>query len=201
MIRVKVCGLTRTEDVKSAVEAGVDTLGFVLASSSRQIELSQLAALTAEVPPPICRVAVFVDPERDQVEAALQYVDRVQFHVAESPEFCGLFPGRVIKAFALSAPADLQAPARYQSVATAFLFDAYSKKAAGGTGETFNWSWLEARSFGRPFFLAGGLRPDNVAEAVARVRPRGVDVSSGVEHSPGQKCAKALRRFVENARL
>lgn len=200
MTRAKICGLTRVADVQAAVSAGADLLGFVLADSSRKIDLSTLAELTAEVPPPVCRVAVFVNPKTDQVRAALKHVDRVQLHGSESPEFCALFPGRVIKALALRSPADLERVGAYAGSVTAFLFDTYSPHAAGGTGEAFNWDWLRGKRFPRPFFLAGGLRPENVAAAVERVRPWGVDVSSGVEVAPGVKSPEALQRFIENAR-
>ncbi|MCA9794159.1 MAG: phosphoribosylanthranilate isomerase [Candidatus Eremiobacteraeota bacterium] len=200
MTRIKICGLTRPQDVDRAVELGADCIGFVLAESSRQVDLPTLAALTRRIPPPIARIAVMVDPSPAEVQKALQLVDWVQLHGGESPEFCGRFPGRLLKAFRVRQPEDLEVD-HYAEVVSAYLFDAYHPRLAGGTGERFNWEWLQGRKFARRFFLSGGLTPANVGQAIEEVCPWGVDVSSGVESDRGIKDPGFMADFIRQARL
>lgn len=199
MTRIKICGLTRPQDVDRAVELGADCVGFVLAESSRQIDHDRLAALTRRVPAPVARVAVMVDPTGEQVQKALSLVDWVQLHGDESPEFCSRFPGRLIKAFRVRQPQDLEVE-HYAEVVSAYLFDAYHPRLAGGTGQRFNWEWLQGRRFDRRFFLSGGLTPANVAQAIEEVSPWGVDVSSGVESDRGIKDPAFMADFIQQAR-
>jgi phosphoribosylanthranilate isomerase len=147
------------------------------------------------------RVGVFVDPDPSDVFAAIRQYDLslLQFHGAESPKFCQQFGVMTMKAFRVQNAESLEALESFG--ADAFLLDSYVPGKAGGTGETFNWSLaVAAKQFGRPIFLAGGLTPKNVADAIRAVQPFGVDVSSGVEFSPGKKDPEKIRAFIAAAR-
>lgn len=141
-----------------------------------------------------------VDPSPAEVQKALELVDWVQLHGRETPEFCGRFPGRLLKAFRVRQPDDLEV-GEYAEVVSAYLFDAYHPRLAGGTGERFNWEWLQGRQFARRFFLSGGLTPANVGQAIEEVCPWGVDVSSGVESDRGIKDPSFMADFINQARL
>ncbi|WP_110689479.1 phosphoribosylanthranilate isomerase [Salinicola endophyticus] len=180
-VRIKICGMTRREDIHAAVACGADALGFVLwPGSGRAIEPARLAALSAEVAPFVTRVGLFVDADAASVEAALPYLDLLQFHGDESPEFCARFAKPWIKALRMRDGLDLEQAVRRYAGAGALLLDAYRPGVPGGTGETFDWSRIPG-DLGKPVILAGGLTPDNVATAIARVAPYAVDVSGGVE--------------------
>ncbi len=182
------------------VAAGVDAVGFVLAKSPRRVSLEKLKDLTALVPPPVARVGVFVDPGWQEVEQALSCgLDWVQFHGHETVEFCAQFESRVVKAIRVRTPQDLEVSS-FQEVVSAFLFDAYHPDQAGGTGRSFNWEWLRGRSFSRPFFLSGGLNPENISQAISEVGPWGIDLSSGVESAPGLKDKRLVERLMRKAR-
>lgn len=198
--RIKFCGLTRPEDVDSAVAAGADALGFVLWEGSRRhVTLSQLARLSAAVPAFVTRVGLFVDAEPKLVDAAGEYLDLLQFHGSESPEACQCFQRPWIKALRMREGLDLDAAARRYHQARALLLDAYRPGIPGGTGETFDWSRISA-TLAKPVILAGGLTPENVAEAIDAVGPWAVDVSGGIEASPGIKDASAMSAFVKEVR-
>ncbi|MBI3944915.1 MAG: phosphoribosylanthranilate isomerase [Armatimonadetes bacterium] len=206
--RIKVCGITRPGDAIGAVADGVDALGFIFAESPRRITPEQAGAIiTRAVPPLVSTVGVFVDeaPEAVAVAARTAGLTAVQLHGAEPPEYLGrlrsLCPARIIKAFRIRSREDAIAVHVYRECADAFLLDTFVSGAAGGTGQTFDWELaLTARAFEVPLILAGGLNPENVAEAVRRVRPYAVDVSSGVEVSPGVKDAEKVRAFVAAVR-
>lgn len=202
----KICGITNEADALAAVEAGVDALGFVLwPQSKRFVTMETAARITELVPHHIQRVAVLVNPSREDVERLLAAgtFDTLQFHGEETPEFCQQWKGsaKIWKAFRVANAASLASLAGY-SVVDAVLLDSYSPASHGGTGKTFDWSLVrEAKKAGRPVILSGGLTPANVREAVAEARPDGVDVSSGVELSPGQKDHKRICEFIRNAKI
>lgn len=197
MKRLKVCGLTRACDVHLASQLGADFLGFVLAESPRSVSLEQLKELVTANAGLAQTVAVKVNPGVEQVERALGLVDRVQLHGSESPEFCSLFGRRVIKAFRVSGPDDLKKTLDYQDAVGAFLLDSFVAGVAGGTGKAFDWSYLQEFSFTRPTFLAGGIRQSNLAQALAVDSVAALDLSSGIENSPGCKDPQKMRAFVQ----
>lgn len=195
--RVKICGLTRLDDALAGVEAGADALGFMLyARSPRAVTPEQVRAITRALPPFVARVGVFVDASAEEIRAAIRVagLDTLQLHGAETPEFCAQFDLPVIKAFRVADESVLAELPKY--AVAAHLLDAWSPAAHGGTGTTFNWAIARAAvAAGHRVVLAGGLTPDNVARALAEVRPFGVDVSSGVESAPGRKDPAKLRAF------
>jgi phosphoribosylanthranilate isomerase len=198
-VRVKVCGITSLEDALAAVEAGADALGFVFAPSPRQVTPEQAAAILRELPPFVTSVGLVVDQDPRPLREVCP-VDVVQFHGSEPPEALLAAGCRAVKAFRLRGEADLEPLRRYASAA-AFLLDAYVPGIQGGTGHRFPWDLaVEARRFGRPLIVAGGLTPENVALCVRTTRPYAVDVSSGVEAAPGRKDPAKLRDFIAAAR-
>ncbi|MFA6564362.1 MAG: phosphoribosylanthranilate isomerase [Verrucomicrobiia bacterium] len=202
---VKICGITNEDDALAAVKAGADALGFVLwPQSKRFVPVEMAARITELVPRHVQRVAVLVNPSREEVERLLAAgaFDTVQLHGDETPEFCAQWKGRakVWKAFRVADATSL-APLAGYSVVDAVLLDGYSPASRGGTGQTFDWSLArEAKKFGRPVILSGGLTPANVREAIAIAQSDGVDVSSGVELSPGRKDHEKVREFIRNAK-
>jgi phosphoribosylanthranilate isomerase len=201
-VKVKMCGITSVGDAEAAVEAGADALGLMFyPGSPRRISLATAQAIERQLPPFIIRVGVFADPAPEDVLSAMHQcgLNLLQFHGQETPEFCGQFGIMTMKAFRIRDAQSLREIPNYQT--DAFLLDSYVAGKAGGTGETFNWELaVEAGKFGKPIFLAGGLTPENVADAVRTVRPFGVDVSSGVEQSPGKKDPKKMRDFIAAVR-
>ncbi len=202
-VRIKVCGITCVEDALVAVEAGADALGFMFyAPSPRCVRPDQVRRIVERLPPFVARVGVFVNADEAQIRMTIQEsgLDTLQLHGKETPELCQrLAPLPVIKAFRMDGPAALNALDSYSECA--WLLDSYVAGVFGGTGQTFNWDLAcEAVRRGGRVVLAGGLTPDNVARAVAAVSPYGVDVSSGVEVSPGRKDPEKLRAFVKAAR-
>ena len=199
---VKICGITNLADGQAAAEAGADTLGFVFCEQSpRCVSVEAAARIIREVQPFVIKVGVFVNAPEDLVVRAAREcgLNLLQFHGDESPEYCLQFGLMSMKAFRIRDAGSLEAVPAYHT--DAWLFDAYSPTKAGGTGETFNWDLaLQARSWGRPIFLAGGLTPENVAEAVRQARPYAVDVSSGVEAAPGRKDHAKVRAFIQAAK-
>lgn len=203
MTRVKICGITNQKDALIAVAAGADLLGFVFyPKSPRCVEPEQVKRITEAVRGAsfsVCFVGVFVDEKPDRIhrivsDCALEYV---QLHGTERPEIVtGLMEKeiKVIKAFRIRDRASLVGIERYQ--ATAYLLDAYVPGRPGGTGHSFDWKLAVAAKVHGPLILAGGLTPENVAEAVCTVRPWGVDVASGVEAAAGRKDAGKLQRLI-----
>jgi phosphoribosylanthranilate isomerase len=199
---VKICGITNVEDGLAAAEAGADALGFIFYESSpRHVPIEKAATVIRELPAPIVKVGVFVDADEDTVYRAIREcgLNLLQFHGNEPPEYCVQFGLMSMKAFQVR---DAQSLSRLADFKTdAWLLDAYSPDKLGGTGEKFNWDLaIEARKSGRPIFLAGGLTPENVAEAVRHVEPYAVDVSSGVEASPGKKDQGKVKAFIDAAK-
>jgi phosphoribosylanthranilate isomerase len=201
-VKVKICGITSVGDAEAAVEAGADALGLMFyLGSPRHIPVETAQAIERQLPPFIIRVGVFADPAPEDVFSAMHQcgLNLLQFHGQETPEFCRQFGMMTMKAFRIRDAASLREIPNYQT--DAFLLDSYVPEKAGGTGEAFNWELaVEAGKFGKPIFLAGGLTPENVAGAVRTVRPFGVDVSSGVEQSPGKKDPKKMRDFIAAVR-
>lgn len=200
MTRVKICGLTTPDATELACELGADALGFVFyAASSRAVTAAQAKALTAHVAPLVSTVALFVDPTADDVRRVLDEcaVDVLQFHGQEPAAFCEQFGRPYIKAVSMRPKVEqgggIAATLDAHPQARAFLFDAWRADAPGGTGETFAWDRLPVLS--RPWLLAGGLKAENVAQAIAQTAAPAVDVSGGVESAPGIKDPTRLRQF------
>ncbi|ACH38974.1 N-(5'-phosphoribosyl)anthranilate isomerase [Citrifermentans bemidjiense Bem] len=201
MTKVKICGITTLEDALMAVEAGADALGFVFFEKSpRYIGPEAAARIIRELPPFVQVVGLFVNAELDFVNRTADTcgLDLVQLHGEESPAYCGLVRRRVMKAFRVRGAESLAALADYK--VSAYLLDAYSPASHGGTGERFDWDHAVAAKGQGRIVLAGGLDPDNVAQAVAKVAPYAVDVSSGVELSPGRKDPEKVRRLIAEAK-
>jgi phosphoribosylanthranilate isomerase len=201
-VKVKICGNTSLADAQAAVEAGADMLGFIFCKASpRYVTVEKVADIARPLPPNVVKVGVFVNPTEELVTQAIAEcgLNMLQFHGEESPEFCTQFGMMSMKAFRVRNGASLEALTDYPT--DAWLLDTYSPGQAGGTGKTFNWDLaVEAKKLGKPIFLAGGLTPENVAEAVARVNPFAVDVSSGVESAPGKKDHAKVRAFIQAAK-
>lgn len=201
-IRVKICGITRIEDLRAACDAGADAVGFVFYDKSpRRVSVETVAALVRAVPPFVQTVGLFVNAEPAQVESVLAAapLDLLQFHGDETPQACARYGRPWIKAIRVTPETDLLECAADFGAARGLLLDAFVPGVPGGTGERFDWSLIPA-GLPLPVVLSGGLTPDNVAEAVRRVRPWAVDVSSGVEASKGIKDAHKVARFVANAK-
>ena len=202
LTKVKICGITRMEDALAAAAAGADALGFMFYEASpRRVAFDVAAKIIRELPPFLARVGVFVNPSPDDVRRSIEdcRIDTLQFHGEETPEFCAQFGLRVIKAFRVRDAESLSALPAY--VGATCLLDSFVAGQHGGTGATFNWD-LAAQTVkaGRRVLLAGGLTEENAAEAVRRVRPYGLDVSSGVEAKPGVKDAAKVRAFIAAAK-
>jgi phosphoribosylanthranilate isomerase len=201
--RVKVCGLTRAIDARAAARAGADALGVILAPGHRRsLTLDEAAAVLAEVPPEVTRTGVFVDAAfEDVVEAVARLgLSEVQLHGSEDPAYCAAAPAVVVKTFRIGAGVDAQSIERYRGAVAAVLLDTLVEGAPGGSGVVFDWELARGIPDVAPVYLAGGLDPNNVGEAVRRVRPAGVDVSSGVEEAPGIKNEVKMVRFVSAVR-
>lgn len=199
---VKICGITCIEDARLAVAAGADALGFVFhPASPRAVAVDAAAAIVAAVGPFVTSVALFVDaaPQRVGAVLAATGIQLAQFHGSESPDYCAAFGRPYIKAIRMAPDLDPSAAAQRYPDAAAWLFDAWDPALAGGTGTAFDWSRLPAAP-ARPLILAGGLTAANVGEAIRRARPYAVDVSSGVESTPGRKDPERLRAFLAAVR-
>lgn len=207
--RVKICGLTRSQDVSAAISAGASYLGFVFfPRSPRNLGLEQARGLMMDVPPGVMKVALVVDADDAALDAICTAlpVDMLQLHGHESPaRVAGIraaFGLPVMKAVGVATPGDLPQLIDYGTVADQLLIDAKPPKGAalpGGNGVAFDWRLIANRRFLRPWMLAGGLTPANVAEAIRLTGAKQVDVSSGVEAEPGLKDPARLHAFVRAA--
>lgn len=201
---VKVCGLTREEDALAAIAAGVDALGFNFYPGSRRaVSLAAVAPWVTRLPEDTGRVAVVVQPEEDLLRALADsgLFHALQFHGGEDPEFCHRWGGSFyVKA--RSVPDEASVAAALDDPAPCLLLDAHAPGVYGGTGRVIDWSLAArtVRAAGRPVVLSGGLRPDNVAEAITAVGPVAVDTASGVETAPGVKNGSLLRAFCDAVR-
>lgn len=199
MIRVKVCGITRIEDALGAAAAGADAIGLVFwAGSSRFVDMETARAICRALPPLVSRVGLFMDAGAGEVETVLEQVglDWLQFHGRESQSFCRRFGRPWIKALAMGGSRPDSADQYLE--ADALLLDAHAPGQAGGSGRSFDWNQVPALP--RPWILAGGLTPQNVAGACAKLKPGAVDVSSGVEIRPGIKSDKLMTQFIQAVR-
>ena len=205
-MKIKICGITNGEDAHAAVRAGADALGFVMyRKSPRWVEPAVARAIVASLPPFVLPVAVFVNEEAERVRTLMDDCGfaLAQLHGDESALFCQNLGRPVIKALRLKDRGTFLALAEFQGRTNVrgFLIDAFSDQAYGGTGQTVDWTLAQEVARSTPIILAGGLNPANVAGAIREVRPYGVDVSSGVEQSPGRKDPDKVKAFIEAARL
>jgi phosphoribosylanthranilate isomerase len=200
--RIKICGITRVKDAQAATEHGADALGLVFyRPSPRCVSLEQARAIVERTGAFLATVAVFVNPTREEVQEVVRYtgVTMLQFHGDEEPAFCAGFDRPYIKAARLRPGLNLLEYLSPYASARAWMLDAYHDDLWGGTGGTFDWSLVPARS-ARPIIVSGGLTPENVAGAVRRARPYAVDVSTGVEAAKGVKDAERIAAFVAGVR-
>lgn len=200
--RIKICGITNAHDARLAVEAGADAVGVIFAASPRQVSLEAAAEALAKVPVPVARVGVFVDPSADEVARAVEEcgLTAVQLSGHETPELCNAIGVPVLKALHIGTDFDLSDAEPYRGHAAALLLDTYIAGKAGGTSQVFDWQALGEAPDWAPTFVAGGLNPDNVADCIAALHPFAVDVSSGVEASPGIKDPAKITAFVAAVR-
>lgn len=201
MTRIKICGTTNLVDALIAVEAGADALGFIFVPNTpRYLHPDEAAKIIEDLPPFITTVGLFVNAEQSEINKVANdcSLDAIQLHGDESPELCLSLKRKVVKAFRVNDESSLSRLRDYR--VSAYLLDAYVRGAMGGTGRVFDWNLaVKARQYGR-IILAGGLNPDNIASAILQVRPYGVDVSSGVEKSPGRKDPAKIKAFIDAVR-
>jgi len=200
--RIKICGITRPEEARVAVASGADAIGLVFyAKSPRAVTVEQAQRIVQVVPPFVSVVALFVNELADQISRILERVqiDLIQFHGDETPQFCNQFGRPWVKALRVKPGLDIQGLCKAYQGARGILLDSWQEGVPGGTGSTFDWE-LAPRNLSLPVVLAGGLREDNVSAAIASLQPAAVDVSGGVEQSPGVKDADKIRRFIAAVR-
>jgi phosphoribosylanthranilate isomerase len=200
--RIKVCGITRPEDAAAAAAAGADALGLVFhPASPRAVTPEQAAAVARAAGPLVTVVALFVDAPVALVNEVLAAapVGLLQFHGSETPAECARFERPFLKALRMAPGLAVEEAAAAYGAASGILLDSYRPGVPGGTGESFDWGRIPAALCSR-LVLAGGLRPDNVGEAISRVNPAAVDVSGGVENAPGIKDAGRIAAFVAAVR-
>ncbi len=200
--KIKICGITNAKDAHAAADLGADTLGFIFVPDTpRYIDPQVAERIMGDLPPFITTVGVFADASLETVSQTILDcgLNAVQLHGSETPEYCREIKcAKVIKAFRVKDRDSLSPIPEYQ--VDAYLLDTYVKDKKGGTGETFNWDLArDAKAYGR-IIIAGGLTPENVARAVQYVKPYAVDVSSGVESSPGKKDHAKIKTFIENVK-
>ena len=199
-VKIKICGLTRPQDVQAAVKAGADAIGFVFTASPRRISIERALELSAYATGGVLRVGLFLDQERSEIERVTAAVplDILQFHGNETAQECSVFNLPWLKAVAMEDAESVIRAERDFPGAAGLLLDSHSKGKRGGSGQLFDWSL--ARPVMKPIWLAGGLNADNVKQAIHTVRPYAVDVSSGVESEPGIKDSSRISAFVKAVR-
>jgi phosphoribosylanthranilate isomerase len=201
-IRVKICGITSVADAQLAVQAGADAIGMVFyAPSPRAVTIDQARLIAQSVGPFVTLVGLFVDAENFFIEEVLAKVSLhvLQFHGDESHDFCESFQRPYLKAIRMRPDLNVEKAIADYPGASGILLDAYRAGVPGGTGETFDWQRVPKNST-KPIVLAGGLTPENVAQAINTTQVYGVDVSGGVESSPGKKDAQKVQTFIHNAK-
>jgi len=199
--RVKICGITRLDDALASLEAGAHALGFIFVQSSpRYITPDRASSIIRALPPYVSTVGVFVNASRGQILTAIKVsrVSAIQLHGDESPDQMSGYPCSVTKAFRVKEGFDPSIMEAYD--VSAYLMDAYSPLAYGGSGMTFDWGIARALAGSRPLILSGGLTPENVGAAIRVAHPYAVDVASGVEQSPGVKDEGKIRAFIAAVR-
>jgi phosphoribosylanthranilate isomerase len=199
-VKIKICGLTRAEDVQAAVYAGADAIGFVFTASPRRVSIDKAQKLSAYVPGGILRVGLFLDQDRSEIERVTASVplDILQFHGSETEQECNFFKLPWLKAVAMENAGSVKQAEQDFPGAAGLLLDSHSKGTRGGSGRLFDWSL--SRPVDKPVWLAGGLNAENVGRAIQIVRPYAVDVSSGVESEPGIKDPTRMKAFVKAVR-
>jgi phosphoribosylanthranilate isomerase len=203
VVRIKICGITNLEDALLAASLGADALGFIFyPKSPRYVTPEAARQIIAQLPPFVAAVGVVVDEAAATVQDLAGHVglDWVQLHGRETPEYCRSLDRKVIKAFRIKDESSLSELGPYREAAAALLLDTYKKGQVGGTGEIFDWHLAKkAKEYGQ-IILAGGLTPENVAQAIAAAQPQAVDVASGTEAAPGRKDPEKLKAFLAAAR-
>jgi len=204
--KVKICGITEPESLRVTIESGADFIGFVFYDpSTRNITPQNAAPLIASIPSHIASVALFVNPTDEQLEMTLSVArtDYIQLHGSEDPTRVKTIKSRfnipVIKAIGIASEEDIALARTYEDTADWLLFDTKSPNH-GGTGQSFDWALLQNKSFTKPVMLSGGLHADNVKDAMRQVSPNGIDVSSGVESSPGIKDVLKITNFIKEVK-
>jgi phosphoribosylanthranilate isomerase len=205
-LKIKICGITNQEDADIAIQEGADALGFVFyPQSPRYVQPAVAQHIIASLPPFVVPVGVFVNQDLDMVKRVFDDcgLALAQLHGDESPGFCESLHRPVLRAIRLRGRSSFLALAEWKGRigVRGFIVDTFSDTAYGGTGHTTDWSLAAEVAKAAPMLLAGGLTPGNVQEAIRQVRPYGVDVSSGVERSPGQKDPDKIRGFIQAVRL
>ncbi len=201
MVRVKICGITNAKDAEDAVSFGADALGFIFAKSPRRIAPAEARKIIKTLGPWVAAVGVFVNesPEKIKRIASFCGLSVIQLHGDESPaDVKKLSDFKLIKAFRVGEGFDFSFLRKY--AVDAFLFDTKIEGLFGGSGRKFDWNVLKSKKMGKPLILSGGLDPSNVRKAVSLLFPYGVDVSSGVERSPGKKDSEKVKEFIRNAK-
>ena len=208
MAKVKICGVTNLEDAMLVTNIGADFVGFnFYPESPRKISEKLCKEIVQKLPPFIVPAGVFVDEEIEALKKTAKKcsLKMIQLHGSESPEYCKQVAAEtgipVMKAFRIENEGTIEAIKPYLEAVNYLLLDAYVPGEPGGTGEVFNWDLaVKVKELNKPFFLAGGLTPENVSEAIAKVQPFGVDVASGVERLPRRKDYDKVNKFVRRAR-
>ena len=206
-MRIKICGLTQADQAVAIATMGASVLGFICVKESpRYVTPSTIRSIT-KVLPPVDRVGVFANASLDLIEQTITIgqLNGIQLHGQESPEQCqqlrAALPNvELIKALRIRHPQDLEQVQAYTPYVDTFLLDAYHPQQLGGTGHTLDWETLQAFQPERPWFLAGGLRPDNITQALSLLSPDGIDLSSGVEMSPGNKDLTKVAQLLETVK-
>ncbi len=201
-MKIKICGLTRREDVLICNQLGVDALGFILAESPRQVEIEDVKLLTKDLSPFISKVAVTMNPGRQLLEDILasKLFNYIQFHGSEDPQIIKNFPLRTIKSISIGIETQInkiQDEMNRYKCADYYLFDSKVGKNKGGTGKSFDWEVFNLLDIKKPFILAGGLGIDNISTALMKVNMVAVDLNSKLESSPGIKDKDLLKKIVE----
>ena len=205
-VKIKICGITNSQDAEAAVSAGADALGFVFYSKSPRCVAPALAKrIIGKLPPFVLPVGVFVNQDQEAIKNVFDEcgLALAQLHGDEPPTFCESLGRPVLRAIRLRDRSSLLALAEYKGRmgVRGFVVDAFSSKGYGGTGQTVDWGLAREVAQAAPILLAGGLTPANVQEAIKQVQPYGVDVSSGVEQSPGKKDPEKIQAFIQSVRL
>lgn len=204
-MRVKICGITQAQQAVAIADLGATALGFICVSSSpRYIEPQQIQQICTQLPPSVDRIGVFVNASLEQIKntVTLGHLTGIQLHGNEDPSFCQTLRQHLpnvelIKAFRVRTPETLTQIPTYQTCVDTLLLDAYHPHQFGGTGQTLNWQDLISFEPPLPWFLAGGLTPDNIQQALEHLSPQGIDLSSGVELKPGDKDLEKVRRLFQ----
>lgn len=204
-MRVKICGITKEEQGRAIAELGATAIGFIcVPASARYVAPERIQEIVKQLPPTVDRIGVFADADRVEISqiVAKGGLTGVQLHGMEPPEFCcqlrQALPGiELIKALKVKTRESLARADAYRDCTDALLLDAYHPQLLGGTGKTLDWSAIASFQPPLPWFLAGGLTPDNIGEALKQLRPDGIDLSSGVERSPGDKDLEKVARLFE----